>query len=213
AAKLPMIGSFSSVDTERVIGLHPDLVVGIPAQARLTADLSRAGIKVKLYSDDSFGDIDRVIGQLGSATGHSASAAALIEKLKARTRELVRTAHFRRRPRVLVVVNASPIIVAGKGSYMGTLVELAGARNAVQITQAYPQYSAEALIQLQPDAIVTDPTTGLSGLLDRQPWHSLRAVREHHIYTVDPQAILERPGPRYNEGLSWLIEHLRPLAQ
>ncbi|MEO6912574.1 MAG: helical backbone metal receptor [Candidatus Baltobacteraceae bacterium] len=213
AANLPVIGSFASIDTERIIGLHPDVVVGIPAQQVMTSDLRRAGISVALYGDDSFGDIDGVIRRLGRLTGHSQSANQLIAKLEARTRELVRGAHFQKKPSVLVVVNASPIIVAGKGSYIGELIELAGARNAVSIAQAYPQYSAEALVRLQPDVIVTDRTTGLAALLEREPWRSLRAVRQHRIFTVDPQAILERPGPRYNEGLSWLIERLRPLAQ
>ncbi len=213
AGKLPAVGNFASIDTERIIGLHPDVVIGIPAQQRLTADLSRSGIPVMLFNDDSFGDIYRVMRQLGSLTGHSDTAELLVARLQAQTRALVRRAHFRKKPRVLVVINASPIIVAGKGSYISELIELAGAHNAVRAAQAYPQYNAEALIALQPDAIVTDQTTGLSDLLEREPWRSLRAVQQHHIFTVDPQAILERPGPRYNEGLSWLTERLRPLAR
>ena len=30
-------------------------------------------------------------------------------------------------------------------------------------------------------------------------------MKEHHVYTLPDAAILERPGPRYNDGLAWLI--------
>jgi len=33
------------------------------------------------------------------------------------------------------------------------------------------------------------------------PWSSLRAVQQHHVYMLPDAAILERPGPRYNDGL------------
>jgi hypothetical protein len=32
------------------------------------------------------------------------------------------------------------------------------------------------------------------------------------MYSVNPD-IIERPGPKYNDGLRWLTERLAPLAQ
>ncbi|HEV7178443.1 MAG TPA: hypothetical protein VGN11_01125, partial [Candidatus Baltobacteraceae bacterium] len=71
----------------------------------------------------------------------------------------------------------------------------------------------EALLRAQPDVIVTDPSTGLRNVLQNEPWRSLRAVQQHHVYMISPADVLERPGPRYNEGLAWLIERLAPLAR
>jgi ABC-type Fe3+-hydroxamate transport system substrate-binding protein len=45
----------------------------------------------------------------------------------------------------------------------------------------------------------------LQSVLDRPPWNALRAVREHRVAYLPDPAILERPGPRYNDGLAWLI--------
>jgi ABC-type Fe3+-hydroxamate transport system substrate-binding protein len=45
----------------------------------------------------------------------------------------------------------------------------------------------------------------LQSVLDRPPWNALRAVRENRIAYLPDPAILERPGPRYNDGLAWLI--------
>ena len=59
SASLPIVADFASVDTERIIALHPDVVAGIPSQARLVVPLQRAGIHVVLIPDDSFDDIFR----------------------------------------------------------------------------------------------------------------------------------------------------------
>ena len=59
--------------------------------------------------------------------------------------------------------------------------------------------------------LVADAATNLDAVLDREPWHSLRAVRLRHVYSVDPD-LLERPGPSYNDGLRWLVDRLTPLA-
>jgi ABC-type Fe3+-hydroxamate transport system substrate-binding protein len=109
-----------------------------------------------------------------------------------------------------VVLGVAPIYTVGDGSYIAHLLALAGARNASGLRAAYAPYSAEALLAAQPDAIVADKQSGLSGVLDRAPWNALRAVREGRVYVLDDADILERPGPRYNEGLAWLIARLHP---
>jgi ABC-type Fe3+-hydroxamate transport system substrate-binding protein len=73
-------------------------------------------------------------------------------------------------------------------------------------------YNVEALVRLQPDVIISTKDAQLDAVLTREPWHSLRAVREHHVYVLTNDSIVVRPGPRYNEGLQWLIERLRQTA-
>jgi len=214
ARKLPIVGNFSSINTERIIALHPDFVAAIPAQDRLLQPLSRAGIVHTLLRNDSFEDLFSDLERLGALTGHIQSAQALEKRLRARTRLLTRSRHFKRVPSVFVVLDTSPIYTAGPRSYISTLIGLAGGRNAAQhLPSAYASYSAEALLRLQPDAIISDPSTHLEAVLANEPWRSLRAVSQHHVYIVDPADILERPGPRYNEGLAWLIARLAPLAK
>src|SRR5271165_3747049 len=107
AARLPVVSSFSSVDTERVLQLHPDAVVGIPAQAPLVADLRRAGLTPALLPDDSYDDIFRDLTELGRLSGHSGEAAALETRLRARTAQLERSVRGSLRPRVFVVLGVT----------------------------------------------------------------------------------------------------------
>jgi len=209
----PRVANFAAVDVERIIALRPDAVVAIPAQRVLTAPLRRTGIATAYMPDDSYGDIFTDIRQLGAISGRPRQAANVIAALQQRTQDLRRSEHFAYRPRVFVLLQAQPIWTVGPQSYISTLLQLAGARNAVvALPRPYAQYSAEALLRLQPDAIVAGGDTGLGGLLDREPWRSLRAVREKRVFILADPDVLERPGPNYNEGLSWLIEHLRPLT-
>jgi iron complex transport system substrate-binding protein len=164
--------------------------------------------------DESYSDIFADIRRLGAITGDDGGAARLSARLQQRTGALQRSEHAKRRPSVFVVLQAQPIWTVGPQSYISTLLHLAGARNAVvSLPRPYAQYTAEALIRLQPDAIVTGSDTQLPSVLDREPWRSLRAVREHRVFVLADPSVLERPGPNYNEGLSWLIERLRPLTQ
>ncbi len=208
AARLPQVASSASLDAERIVALHPDLIVGIPAQATLVAPLQRAGLRTALLSDDSFADIFTDLQRLGALSGHAAAATALITRLKKRTAAL--TAHIPNttRPRTFIVLGVDPIYTVGRNSYIATLLSLAGATDAARLAAAYARYSAEALLASQPDVIVADATSGFAAVRNALPWKALDAVRDGRAYVLREPDILERPGPRYNDGLEWLIARL-----
>jgi ABC-type Fe3+-hydroxamate transport system substrate-binding protein len=207
ARRLPIVGSYSAVATERILALHPDLVLGIAAQRSATTDLRRAQVRVVLLADDSYAGIFTGLETIGRLTGESARARALVARLRARTAQLIGGVRRRARaPRVFVVLGTAPIYTVGRGSYITTLIALAGGRDAAgELAAPYARYSAEALVADQPDALIVDGAVGLDAVLNRPPWSALRAVRAHRVYTLPDTALLERPGPRYNEGLAWLI--------
>ena len=214
ARALPRVADYTSVDTERIVSLHPDVAIGITAQKRLVDPLRRAGIDVVLLHDDAFADIFTNLHVVGTLSGHAARASTVVAGLQRTTNHLrARTHAFKRMPSVFMVLGSTPIWTAGSTSYIATLIALAGGRNSANdLPVAYGQYSAEALLRRQPDVLVTDPAIRLDTALGKEPWRSLRAVQARRVYAVIPAAIVERPGPQYNEGIRWLIERLAPLA-
>ncbi len=213
AKGVSVVGDFSSVDTEKIVALRTDLVVGIPAQRHLIEPLRSAGVHVELFDDDSYASIFTDISALGGLTGHEIQAMRLNRALRAETVRLTRNLSYKHRPRVFVVLGTGPIYTVGSTSYIATLIRLAGGSDAVtSLDGAYGAYSPEALLRSQPDAIITDGAVGLPAVLDREPWRSLNAVKHHHVFILTNASLLERPGPHYNEGLRWLIERLKPLA-
>lgn len=216
-ASIPRVADFQSVDVEKIVALSPDVVVGIPAQQRLVAPLQRAGIHVVLIRDDSYDDIFTDLREIGVLTGHLAQAKAQIALLQRETARLhASVARERYHPTVFVALGTGPIWTAGAGSYIDRLIGLAGGRNAARdLTMPWGEYSAEALLRAQPDAIVAGHDTDLAAAESSEPWRSLRAVREGHVFTIADRRIddaLFRPGPNYVEGLRWLIERLSSLS-
>jgi iron complex transport system substrate-binding protein len=210
AAALPVVSSFATIDTERIVRLRPDAVVGIAAQSARLAELRRFGFSPTLVPDDTFDDIFVDIDVLGRISGHTAQARALAARLRARTAALVASVPKGERPTVFVVIGNAPLFTVGDRSYIAHLITLAGGRNAAHdLPSAFGRYSEEALLRDQPDVIVADRASGIASVLDRAPWSALRAVQAHRVYILDDAALLERPGPRYNDGLEWLIDVLR----
>lgn len=208
AKRLPHVASSSSVDAERIVALHPDLVVGIPSQAAAVAPLIRAHLHVELLRDDSIADIYSTLSRLGVLVGRTQQAASLEARMRKETARLERSVPRGRRPAVFVVLDVKPIYTAGRRSYLTTLVEMAGGRNVADLDAAYGRYSAEALLEAQPDVIVVDPLVGFASVAGEEPWRSLRAVQNGNVALIpDPDALLQ-PSPRYNEGLRWLIRAL-----
>ena len=214
AEGLPVVGDFASVDAEKIVALHPDVVVAIPAQSRSASALTRLGIRVVLLRDISYDDLFSDIRTLGALTGRERAASALAARLRSRTAQLrAQTRAFVRHPSVFVALGSGPIFTAGANSYIGTLIDLAGGRNAAgSLAGGYATYGAEELLRLQPDAIVTDPSVDLHAVMQREPWRNLRAVALGRVWVLQDAALLERPGPRYNEGLEWLVKNLKKIA-
>lgn len=216
ARGLPVVADFQSVDVETILRLHPDVVVGIPAQARLTEPLRRAGVRVVLIPDDSYEDIFRDLRAVGQLADRRSQAEHVIAQLQRETAQLHARAVRAYRPSVFFALGTGPIWTVGPHSYLATLIELAGGRNAANdLATPYGEYSEEALLRAQPDAIVSGQETNIQDVTGREPWRSLRAVREGHVFTITDQRVanaLFRPGPRYTEGLRWLIERLSSLS-
>ena len=216
-ANVPAVADFESVDVERIVQLKPDVVIGIPSQERLAAPLVHAGIRTVLVPDDSYEDIFTDLRTVGALTGRSAQAQAEVARLQRETAALhASVAHRAYRPSVFIALGTGPIWTAGRTSYLSRLIALAGGRNAADdLPQAWGEYSEEALLRAQPDAIVAGYDTDLKSVENREPWRSLQAVREGHVFVITDQRTINalfRPGPRYIEGLRWLIARLSSLS-
>ena len=209
ARAIPRVSSAQSIDAEKILALHPNLVVGIPSQAAMVAPLMRAHVNVVLLRDDSFDDIYASLRQLGALIGRSGAAATLEQRMRAETHQLLRRVPSGTRLTVFVVLDVTPIYTVGKKSYINRLIEMAGGRNAAKLDGAYARYSAETLLADQPDVLIVDPAVGFRSVEDREPWRSLYAVKAGHVAEIADADALLSPGPRYNDGLKWLIEVLR----
>src|SRR3954469_18431839 len=91
-SKLQRVGALLDPDVERILSLHPDLVVIYASQSNLREQLERAKVPVYVYSHAALADVLTTIRSVGTRVGHAKAAddlAVSIEKRIAAVRTRV----------------------------------------------------------------------------------------------------------------------------
>jgi iron complex transport system substrate-binding protein len=215
ALKLPVVGGFVDVDLEAILELAPDLVVGTlgPSSVRLADKLGARGIATWFPETDSIAAIDQMIAGLGRRTGHASDAARLTAEVDSRVQAVQRSVAAEPAPRVLLVLDVSPVVSAGPKSFADELIALARAVNVISEGPAWQTVGLERVAELGPDVVVdasTGHTGGPSRITPGAPgWAGVKAVREGRVVALEDERAV-RPGPRVAEGLAALARALHP---
>lgn len=203
------------VDFEAVTAHEPDLVlatdqINAPGDAETFEALD---VPIYFFSFDTIEDIlgglrttGRLLGTQDVAADSARALQRQIDSLRVRTGSLPPED----RPRVLVLVGDDTLYSFGKGSYVHTLVELAGGRSiTADIDNQAPTLSDEFVLTQKPDVILGlwGSNYDSSRLLDLHPtWDVVPALRNDRVYSL-PTAFIARPAPRVVEG-AWRLAHL-----
>jgi iron complex transport system substrate-binding protein len=118
------------------------------------------------------------------------------------------------RPTVYWEVYDDPLTTAGPATFIGQLIDLAGATSSfADASEEYPQVSAEAVFARDPQVILGPDSQGMKlspdTIAQRPGWADVRAVRDGRIYLLDGD-IVSRPGPRLADALEALVAVLYP---
>jgi iron complex transport system substrate-binding protein len=209
-----------SLSRETVASLEPDLVISNATGTSEALGPLRERMRVLQVPTDTLEDLLRAVVTVGKAVGREDAARAL----RGRMEDVVEAARLRGRKRaatrrrVLVVVQRDPFFVAGPGSYVDSLLEVLGWKNAAAgLGKAWPTISAEALLGLAPDAIVdaAPNAPGASGDTDAEArtywsrYESLPAVKQGRIRRLRDDAAV-RPGPALQAALEVLDASIAP---
>ena len=198
------IAKIGDVNTsyEKVLALHPDLIVAdAVANGRAVARLTQLHQTVLAVSPTSLAAVETSLRQIGRRTGTGKQAEAVIGEMerKGRLAARIAAADHRPRPRVLIVVQTSPLWTAGAGTFMDDLVTRAGGINLGASVHGYGTFSKELVLVHPPDVILGDPTVGAAFRTDPRLGR-LPAVRAGRFYAL-PGDLTSRPGPRLADGL------------
>jgi iron complex transport system substrate-binding protein len=221
ALRLPKVGGFVNPNAEVILALRPDLVVATPNVGNRTfvERLIAVGARVVVVQARNVSEIDPAIEAIAKAAGDPEAGSTLVARLHADLdRETVKVASLPRK-RTLFCIQIEPLVVAGRGSYPGDLIELAGGENIVPATAGqYPTFSLEAVVAAAPEVIVQslmDTREGAAGgdalMTYWKRVGSVPAVAKKRVFTVPGDVVL-RPGPRVAEGVAALAALLHPEA-
>lgn len=222
AADLPAIGGvFSDFNYEAIVDLEPDLILASGLNtAEQVQTIEDLGLTVFLVEDPAtLEEMYTSLEVLAELTGHEDSVAELVADLKARVAAVEeKIATVEERPLVFYELDStdpSAPYTAGSGTFIDTLIEMAGGENvAVDLEGQYPQISIEELLVRDPDIILLgDAAYGATpeAVAERPGWDALSAIQNDQIYPVNDDPV-SRPGPRLVEGLEELAQLIHPEA-
>jgi ABC-type Fe3+-hydroxamate transport system substrate-binding protein len=200
ADSTPDLGNGIDPNVEAVLGARPDLVIlyATSGNRRAATSLRQGGVRTLAIRTDHIADLARLADAFARVTGDTTTKRAA-DSVAASVDGVRRMPRPASPPRVLWRMSDQPIYVAGKGSFMGELIEVAGATNIFADAAApSPQVSIEEIVKRNPDFIITGPE-GAKQMRESAAWRAVGAVRAGHLLVVDT-ALVGRPGVRLGEA-------------
>jgi iron complex transport system substrate-binding protein len=208
-ASLPRVGGLLDPSIEAVVRLKPDLVLalsGVAFEPTIRA-LRGAGLRVLPLRSDSLEDVHAGLEELGVALGTPEAGRTLWASLKAQIDRTRQESAGLTPVRVAIAVGYRPLMLAGRGSYLEPLLEVAGGVNVAQSNLAWPTAGFESLVNSPPDVLID----GGGNEIDDSARRMLDILRGRGTRIVKlPDGELFRPGPRAIAALPELAKALRP---
>lgn len=218
ALDIPRVGGFSDPSVEVVASLEPDLVIATSMHEEPVKQLEELGIPVVVVFPTDIQGVMDSIEMVGEAMGARNQALALLDDLQMRIDTISDVLSARAsddRPLVYYEVFSDPLMSAGPNTLIHEIIESAGGINLARDAETdYPQFSAEIIVERNPDIIIypayhgTDALTE-EDLLSRAGWQEIKALKNKRYYSIDANTI-SRPGPRVVDALEDLARIFHP---
>jgi ABC-type Fe3+-hydroxamate transport system substrate-binding protein len=213
-ARLPSVGGTIDPNLEAVLSVRPDLVLTWDDSTApgLRQRLERAGLHTVVIRATTLADVRGTIRQLGGVLKVSGKADSLMGRIQSGLDSVKALSDGRAKVRVFYLVWARPLITTAGGTFIDSLITIAGGENVFgDLSGPWPMVSIESVIARQPDVILwSRHRSGLQeNLADDPRWRGVRAARLGRVLAVDGE-LMARPGPRLVEAaraLERLIHH------
>jgi cobalamin transport system substrate-binding protein len=221
--KLPRVGALIDPDVEKILSLHPDLVVVFSTQTNLREQLARAKIPTYVYSHAGLSDVFTTMREIGARAGRERAADELARTVESRIDALRTRVAAQPKPRTLIVFDREKlalrgIYASGGVGFIHDMVAAAGGDNVFSdVKQQAVQATAELILARRPDVILelrADPLDAAARAKEIGAWDtlsSLPAVRSSRVYLIADQRTVV-PGPRVAEGVELIARTLHPEA-
>jgi iron complex transport system substrate-binding protein len=217
---VPAVGDTLQLNLQEVIRLRPTIALVITRREEVPRRLQGLGVRCVALQSDRMNQMLDAIRTIGRETGHEADAQALLDRIQADLGGVRRSVAGLPRPKVLfafpMTVGSSRIMVAGRGTFVDDLLDVAGAENVYPETADWPSIGPQQVVALAPEVVIIN-ATGEDAPPDRaeairRAWDSLTSVPavakgRMHILT---EPYLTIPGPRVGQAARLLAETIHP---
>jgi len=204
-AGIARVGEPAALDVEGLLKLKPTLIVlwdsGTPPGRK--AELERLHLKLYVTEQHHLDDIGATLLEFGRLAGTEPVAAAAAQSYRTELAQLRLRYSARSRLKVFYQVWDRPLYTLSGEHGVSEVLSLCGGDNVFAgLSTLAPAIDKEAVLARDPEVILIAATgaEGARQVLEWGQYSSLRAVRSHHVFTVDP-TLLGRMAPRILQGV------------
>jgi len=218
AVNKPKVGGVINPSIEKIVALHPDLVLVAKSINRRETVLALEQLGVATYVTDphSVEGVLASVARLGEIIGAGEAGRQLNSGLRERLNILKRRIGGLAPRRVLFIVWLDPLITAGRETFLTDALRWAGAESVIQSSQDWPQISLEEIVRLQPEYLVfasahaESAARDFEGLAELPGWRNLEAVQDKRVAIISDA--VNHPSPRLVDAVEQLARQLHPEA-
>lgn len=220
-ADVDKVVTMATVDVEAVVAAEPDLVLAAGNELTPTSvidQLVELGMSVLVLYPESLDEVAADIAMVGTALDRTDSATAMVDEMTMRVDDVEAAVAGLERPRTFYEVSVfeGTIYTAGEGSFLASLIEIAGG-DPITGDALSTSIEIEDLVAADPELILLgdatyDPTITPETLAARPGWDSMTAVTSGSVVVITDDLLITRPGPRIVDGLEALVRAIHPGA-
>jgi iron complex transport system substrate-binding protein len=213
ASKIASVGKLTDPSLEKIVELKPDVVIASTHfKKEVVTKLEELNIKVLvLYGQESFDGVYETITKVAQVLNAKEAGDKVIGDMKKKVDSVTAKVKEAKKPSVYYVVGygKSGDFTAGKGTFIGNMIEMAGGTNAANDVEGW-KYSLEKLVEKNPDILVCSKNFETKkGIEGTNGYKDLKAVKGGKLLEID-ENLLNRQGPRLAEGLETLAKLIHP---
>ncbi|MGE0070675.1 MAG: cobalamin-binding protein [Thiomonas sp.] len=207
ARSLPIVGDAFALNLEAIVRLKPDLILawqsGTPP--REAARLKALGIPIYWSQANTFESLASTVSRIGELAGTQKQARRWVRDFNARLAAIEqRYAAQKPAVRVFYEVWNQPLITVGGKQLISQAITLCGGRNVFgALSVLAPTIGLEAVLQADPQLIVTASPQAAQWLRAWKRFPQLSAVRHDQLVALSPNA-LPRMGVDVLDGVQQL---------
>lgn len=190
AKRLPKVANYRDLDIEKILSLHPDLVLAWSGgNPKVQLDqLKKLGIPVQLFKMTRLLDIPKAMLKIGYLTGQEKLAQQKAKAFMAVYQAEKARAEYQPVVTVFFELFDQPLLTLTKNSLVDDMITTCGGRNVfANAWGAAPSVSVEAVIQARPQVMI-GLTPGWQAAW--KPWPRIPAVNSNRMFSVDPDTVL-----------------------
>ena len=219
---LPVLGQTANINMEQLLGLNPDLVLGLENQhKKYESQLQSSKIPNVLINYDGIKDNVPLIKFLGALTNHEDKATSLANTYESNINKVKDTVKAQQPVRVAVLrATGKGVTAETDAAITASMVKDLGMTNVVSThldkttTDKTVPYSLETLAADDPDIIFVvtmgkeeEITKAMKkAMTDNPAWANLKAVQNNRVVYLPSKLFLLNPGLQTPEAMARLVK-------